>query len=57
MFSAMFSSGFSGGGGETSSMYFGVNMRISEIRKKARRVFLSIASLQGRVHQGEAGYT
>ena len=57
MFSAMFSSEFSGLGGETSSMYFGVNMRISEIRKNARRVFLSIASLQGRVHQGEAGYT
>ena len=57
MFSAIFSSGLWGGGGETSSMYFGVNMRISEIRKKARRVFLSIASLQGRVHQGEAGYT
>ena len=53
----MFSSELSGGGGETSSMYFGVKMRMSEIRKNAKRVFLSIASLQGRARRGEAGYT
>jgi len=57
VFFAMFFSVLSGGGGETSSMYFGVNMRMSEIRKNAKRVFLSIASLQGHVHQGEEGYT
>ncbi len=53
MSSAMFSSVLWGGDGETNSMYFGVNMRISEIRKNAKRVFLSIASLPGHVRQGE----
>jgi len=42
-------------GGDTSSIYFGVKINTKDIRKKARRVFLSILYLTGSLPPRDRG--